>query len=96
MNDSKSPARDEGAYRVAQDVSDEVVRNLILLGIASARMRFVRPKDMSVVEWSQRLPAAEFDMEFFARILAAMFERPEIIRAILDGKSLQEATGWDV
>ena len=86
---------EDAAYRFAQSITDDVVRNLVQLGIAKARMRFIRPTKQTEHAWRLGLPTEPFDMLFYATVLASVFERPQVIRSVLAGKSLEEAAGWD-
>lgn len=87
---------EEASYQLAQGHPDAVVRNLVLLGLAKARMRFIRGAAQSESEWRRGAPSGTFDMLFYAQLLVAVFERTELIRALLDGQTLEEAAGWNL
>jgi len=91
-----APINEELAATIIDSVQDPVVQNLLRLGIAAARMGFVRWEGQSMQDWEQGLPAAPFDMEFFARALARAFAHPDVIRRILDGETIAQASGWDL
>ena len=95
MSDQALAVNEDAAYQFAQSVRDDVVRNMVLLAIAKARMRFIRPVQQAEHAWRAGLPATTFDMLFYATVLASVFEQPEVIRSILAGKSVEEAAGWD-
>ncbi len=94
--DRSRPINEEGADAVIASTRDAAVQNLLRIAIASARVEFMRRTDQSEVEWKQQLPGAPFDMEFFARVLAKAFAQPALVKRILDGASVAEASGWDV
>lgn len=95
-DDRRRPFREEGAEQVLSSVEDEVTKNLMKMGFAVARMRYIRWKDMTDAEWEARLPAAPFDMEFFASVLKDVFSEREVLERVLRGESIASATGWDV
>ena len=90
------PVNESSAATFAKDIADDATRNLVLLGIAVARSRFVKPSGQGDREWHEGLPRSDFDLHFFAKVLATMFTRREVIESILSGKSVEEATGWDL
>lgn len=94
--DRAIPINEDGAEAVVSSVVDASLRNLLLLFLANARMQFMRRSDQSEEEWLAQLPTTPFDMEFFARVLSKSLARPDIIRRIMDGASIAEASGWDV
>ena len=96
MSGDPQVVNEEASYQLAQGQSDAVVRNLVLLGLAKARMRFIRGAAQSEGEWRRGAPSGTFDMLFYAQLLVSMFERTELIRALLDGQTLEEAAGWNV
>jgi len=96
MSEQTLALNEDAGYRFAQSITDDVVRNLVLLGIAKARMRFIRQAEQTDSAWRTGLPAAPFDMLFYAKLLASVFERPEVIRSVLAGKTVEQAAGWDI
>ncbi|WP_394834480.1 hypothetical protein LVJ94_49100 [Pendulispora rubella] len=90
------PPNEEGAKRVLASIDDPVVRNIVQLCVTEARMRFIRGEAMSDDEWEAQLPAAPFDMEFFASVVSKVFSRRSVIDGIMRGESIARATGWDV
>jgi hypothetical protein len=96
MSGDPQIVNEQASYQLAQAQPDAVVRNLVLLGLAKARMRFIRGAGQSEGEWRRGAPSVTFDMLFYAQLLVAMFERTELIRALLDGQTLEEAAGWNV
>jgi hypothetical protein len=84
------------AHKLADALSDPVARNLVLFGIAEARMRVIRRTGQGEAQWRESLPQKPFDMEFYANVLAGMFSKGEILKGVLEGRSLAEASGWDV
>lgn len=87
---------DRAAFEHVQRIADPVVRNLVGLGLAKARMAFVRVVGQTPAEWRPTLPGADFDLLFYVRLLESMCSETDIIRGVLDGKTLAEASGWDV
>jgi hypothetical protein len=83
------------AFSTAEQLADPVTRNLVLLAIAEARMRVIRRVGQNDDDWRAGLPEQPFDMQFFAHVLASMFAKADIIKAVLNGESLAEASGWD-
>lgn len=84
------------AHTMAKELGDPITRNLVMLAIAEARMRVSRRVGESEAEWRARLPRTPFDMEFFRQVLASAFGKRDIIEALLAGKDLAQASGWDV
>ena len=84
------------AHRTAESISDPVVRNLVKFGVAEARMRAIRRVGQDEDAWRSRLPEEPFDMEYFTQVLLSMFEKRDIVTAVLSGQDLAEASGWDV
>jgi hypothetical protein len=80
---------------VLEGESHPVVREILKYAIAKARMRVMRFEDEGENEWRMRLPQAAFDMGFYLRTVLEVVSDLELLRALLDGKSLAEATGWD-
>lgn len=90
------PANEEGVDAVLATLSSPVTQNLVRMAVAAARMQFVRKVGQSEEAWRSQLPVAEFDMGFFARVIADAFGNENMLRAILSGSSIEEASGWDV
>lgn len=72
----------------------EIVRNLARMGVAVARMRYARRKDQTEAEWRAGLPAAPFDMRFYASVLVSLFSQTKTIENVLQGQSIADASGW--
>jgi len=66
------------------------------MAVAAARMQFIRTEGQTEDAWRRQLPISEFDMGFFARVIAEAFRSEEVLRAVLNGSSIEEASGWDV
>jgi hypothetical protein len=81
---------------VLATLSSPVVRNLVRTAVAAARMQFVRKEGQTEDAWRDQLPLSEFDMGSFARVIAEAFRSEEMLRTILNGSSIEEASGWDV
>ena len=77
-------------------VENPATRTLLRMAIAQARMQFMRSAEQTEEDWERQLPIAPFDMHFFAKVLAKVFEREDVLRKILDGQPLEEATGWNI
>lgn len=80
----------EDVQRVVDAITDPVVRNLVNIAIAAALIEVAQEGDVKV------LPAAPFDLVFFAHVVGRAFLRTDIIRNVLDGQSPAEASGWDL
>jgi hypothetical protein len=87
---------EDEAFTVLSSITEPVTKNLVALVVARARMRCIRYDGESEEDWARRLPVGPFDMHFLVQILPAVFAKQEIIRDLLDGKTLDEASGWDV
>jgi hypothetical protein len=91
-----SPINEEGVDAVLATLSSPVARNVVRMAVATARMQFIRKEGQTEDAWRAQLPTSEFDMGFFARVIAEAFRSEEVLRAILDGSSIEKASGWDV
>lgn len=83
------------AFGTAKEIADTVTRNLVMFAIAEARMRVIRRVGQNEDDWRAGLPEQPFDMQFFGDVLASMFAKADIIKGVLNGESLAEASGWD-
>jgi hypothetical protein len=92
----KFPINEEGVDVVLASLRSPVTKNLVRLAVATARMQFIRKDGQIAEDWLGHLPVSEFDMGFFARVVAEAFRNEDTLRAILNGSSLEEASGWDV
>jgi hypothetical protein len=84
------------AHQIATGIADPIVRNLVAFAIAEARMTATRRVGQEEAEWQQRLPEQPFDMVFFTNVLSSMFGKTDIVRNVLNGQDLAEASDWDV
>ena len=84
------------ASETAKRIADPVTRNMVMFAIAEARMRAMRRVGQAESDWRAGLPETPFDMEFFASVVAELFAKTDIVRAVLNGESLAAASGWDV
>jgi hypothetical protein len=91
-----SPVNEEGVDAVLVTLKSPVAKNLVRMAVAAARMQFIRKDGQTEAAWRSELPISEFDMGFFARVVAEAFRNEEMLRAILNGSSIEEASGWDV
>jgi len=87
---------EDEAYAVLSEVKDPITQNLVNFAIARVRMRLFAVREESDDGWQRLLPAAPFDMRFLVQVLIDMFDKQRAIRQVLDGKTIAEATGWDV
>jgi hypothetical protein len=94
--DPKLPINEEGVDVVLASLRSQVTRNLVRVAVATARMQFLRKEGQTSEAWLSQLPASEFDMGFFARVVAEVFRNEEMLRAMLDGASIEKASGWDI
>ena len=83
------------AQQLIDGITDPVVRNLVTLGVAEMRLRFSRPDGQAEEEWLATLPSASVDLQLYAEVLLSLFRKTELVRAVLTGQSLGEASGWD-
>lgn len=90
------PINEEGVDAVVATLSSPVAKNLVRMAVAAARMQFIRKEGQTEDAWRGQLPISEFDMGFFARVVAEAFRSEEMLRAILNGSSIEEASGWEV
>lgn len=84
------------AHEITKTIADPVTRNLVTFAIAEARMRAIQRVDQGEADWRSGLPEQPFDMQFFASVMASLFAKTDIVKAVLDGQSLAAASGWDV
>ncbi len=84
--DLSIPLNEDRAGEFIRSIEDPVVRNLVGMAFANARLEMA----------TGNLPTAPFDVHFFVRLVALTLRRREVVQAVLDGKSIAEATGWDV
>jgi hypothetical protein len=80
---------------ILREAPNDIVRNLASVGVSVALIRFGKPVGQSDTDYEARLPAAPFDMAFYATVLIAMFRHTDAIKGILDGQSIAQASGWE-
>lgn len=90
------PVREDGAARLVESIQDPIVKSLVRLCLAKARIRFIRLVDQTDAEFESGLPSEPFDMEFFASVLRDAFSNRSILERILAGETLEAATSWDI
>ena len=88
------PINEEDVDDVLATLSSPVAKNLLRVAVATARTQFVRKEGETEQVWGNRLRFAEFDMGFFARVIAEAFCNEDMLRAVLDRESIEEASGW--
>jgi hypothetical protein len=86
---------DAEAWAIIQRIADPVVRNLVQIAFAAARLRVTRRVGETESEWRSRLPAGGTDMVLFVEAVLDAFRDKGLVRALLDGRSIEEAAGWD-
>ena len=59
---------EDAAHKFAQSIADSTTRNLVVFGIAEARMRAIQRAGQDEAEWRASLPKKPFDMAFFAKV----------------------------
>lgn len=91
-----TPINEAGADEVLAAIDSPVLKNLVRVAVATARMQFILRDGQTEESWASQLPKADFDMGFFARVVAQAFRNEDVLRAILSGSSIEEASGWDV
>lgn len=96
MSDRPVSLNETEARALASAIVDPVARNLVNFTLATVRARFLKYADESATERESRLPAAPFDMAFLVHALVDTFKNPDVLRRMLDGQTIAEATGWDV
>lgn len=92
----KVPANEDEAVKAISAVEKPATRALLRMALAQARMQFMRSAQQTEEEWESQLPVAPFDMHFFVKVLTKVFDQDDALRKVLDGQSLEEATGWNV
>ena len=88
--------REAEGWAAVQAIEDPVVRNLVTVVFGAARLRTVRQVGESEAGWRARFPAADFDMVFLVRAVEAALRDTALVRALLDGQSIERAAGWDL
>ena len=83
---------ESSAQQLIDGILDPVIRNLVTLGVAEMRLRFSRPVGQSEQEWHLTGPV---DLRLYAEVLLSMFRKTDLVRAVLAGQTLAEASGWD-
>ena len=83
------------AQQLVTSIEEPVTRNLVLFAIAEARRRTIRWVDQDESDYRRGLPSQPFDMEFFASVLTSLFEKSDIVRRVLDGQTLAQASEWE-
>lgn len=91
-----APINEDGVDEVLAVIDSPIAKNLIRVAVAAARMQFIVKDGQTEESWAAQLPAADFDMGFFARVVAQAFRNEELVRALLNGSSITEASGWDI
>jgi hypothetical protein len=95
IDECRIPLNEEGAERVLAEIESKVVRNLVRMALAQARLAFIHTDGKDKSEWEASLPRSPLDTEFFVRTLAEAFRNEETVRRVLNGESIEEATGWN-
>jgi hypothetical protein len=90
------PFNEDVAANILNSIEDPITRNLVRLGVARALMKYMRKCEETEEEWRRQLPASEFDFAFLVRILIDMCSQHDLMRKLLDGLSIEVASGWDV
>ncbi|MFO0613185.1 MAG: hypothetical protein U0414_11375 [Polyangiaceae bacterium] len=85
---------EEQAMLEIDSIKSPAMRTLLRMAVAQARLEMIRGSDQSESEWKSSLPGAPFDLRFFVRVLRKAFRSEHVVAAILEGKSVAEATGW--
>jgi hypothetical protein len=91
-----APINEDVARNIWNSIEDPITRNLVRLGVARALMKFAQKHGETEEEWRSQLPTSEFDVAFFVRILIDMCSQHDLMRKLLDGLSIEVASGWDV
>jgi hypothetical protein len=73
---------------------DVVVRDLLKLGYAATVLRVARLEGETDDEWSARVPQAPIDMNFLVEVLRATFSQKDVLKKVLEGHSIADASGW--
>ena len=94
--DRTVPLNEAGVDAVLAAIESPGRRNLVRMAVAVARMKLIRWDGQSDDEWESGLPEMPFDMGFLARAVSDAFKDEAVVRGILDGASIEQATGWDV
>lgn len=86
---------EDASFRQAQRIASDVTRNLVTLAVAEARTRVLRRTGEEEEAWRSRFPEEPFDMKFFVGVLESAFSQLDIVKAVVEGKGLPEAAGWE-
>jgi hypothetical protein len=86
---------EEASFRQTQRIASDVTRNLVTLALAEARTRLLRRTGEGEETWRSRFPEEPFDMKFFVGVLESVFGQLDIVKAVIEGKGLPEAAGWE-
>jgi hypothetical protein len=87
---------EEEADRVLTSIVDPIQRNLVKVAIAKARMRFMRRAGSTEDQFTAQLPGQPFDLGFFASLMEGLFSNPMLIRRLLQGESVEDASEWPI
>ena len=96
MTESSIILNEHRAAQFIDSIGDTVVRNLVTLAVAEARARTIRRSGQTEEAWRAMLPDSPLDLYYYAQTVAAVFRQADVIRALLDGGSLEKAAGWDI
>lgn len=80
------PINEDQAGDFIRSIEDPIVRNLVSMAFANARLEIA----------TGSVPDAPFDMAFFVRLVHMTVKRTDVVRHVLEGKTIAEATGWDL
>ena len=80
------PPNIEGAAAVERAIEHESTRLLVRWALARAMLPHVRAEGASEAEWLAELPAAPFDLGFYAEAVRGFFEQTEWLAAVLRGE----------
>jgi hypothetical protein len=84
------------AGELVRNTTDPVTQNLLKVCTAAVTMRLMRRADESEADWAQRQPQAPFDAAFFVSVMSGVMSRHDMLKRILAGETIAQATGWDV
>jgi hypothetical protein len=80
------PLNIEGAAAVERAIERASTRLLVRSALARAVLPHLRAEGASEAEWLAELPAAPFDLGFYAEVVRGFFERTEWLAAVLRGE----------
>lgn len=74
-------------------IANPITRRLTLLFLDELIVRYVYSQQKPEAGFDLQKPEGEFDLLFYVKIISRIVEQHELLRMVLDGKSIDE--GWE-